>query len=658
MTDPISLSDPSRLAGSFTDFLRDERPDLMPQTLTTKIEPMEATTIVALRYADGVVMAGDRRATEGFSIAHRAMEKVFPADAFSAIGIAGAAGPAVEMVRLFQTELEYYEKVEGEALSLAGKANHLGRLIRANLPAAMQGFVVLPLFGGYDTRTGEGRIYRYDVTGGLSEETDYHSVGSGGRDAKNSMKKLYSRADDDRSRPRDRDRRRSADRRRRRGCRHGRARSGPRDLPDGLHDRRHRRERGGRRRRSSAVARAILETTDGSDTMSMPGGFMYASPEQVMKDRADYARRNIARGKPIVALEYTDGVLLLAENPSTTLHKVSEIYDRIAFAGVGKYNEYENLRIMGIRQADLKGYAYSREDVTRALAREPVLAGPRTGLHRLLKPYEVEVLVAGVGEGDDGCELYHVTFDGVMTDEQRFAAVGGQADALKTVPRRTIRRHDARSGGSDRDRARSAAIGERRPSQRPGRRRRARPQPDAPQVPPPARRGDRERVSCIGTRLGELLSQPVTARRLAAHMERRIFGLESEYGVTCTFRGQRRLSPDEVARYLFRKVVQWGRSSNVFLDNGARLYLDVGSHPEYATPECDNIPDLIAHDKAGERRLEIAADGCPGTPQGRGHRRRRLPLQEQHRLGRETPTAVTRTTSSPATASSSASPTS
>ncbi len=87
-------------------------------------------------------------------------------------------------------------------------------------------------------------------------------------------------------------------------------------------------------------------------------------------------------------------------------------------------------------------------------------------------------------------------------------------------------------------------------------------------------------------------------------MEKRIFGLESEYGVTCTFRGQRRLSPDEVARYLFRKVVQWGRSSNVFLDNGARLYLDVGSHPEYATPECDNIPDLLAHDKAGERRLE------------------------------------------------------
>jgi proteasome beta subunit len=189
MTD---FSGAGRLRSSFVDFLRTERPELLPQPFVGgSIEAVEATTIVSLRFADGVVMAGDRRATEGFSIAHRAMEKVFAADAYSAVGIAGAAGPAVEMVRLFQVELEYYEKVEGEALSLAGKANRLGALIRANLPAAMQGFVVLPLFGGYDTVKGEGRIYRYDVTGGLSEETDYHAIGSGGRDAKNSMKKLY-----------------------------------------------------------------------------------------------------------------------------------------------------------------------------------------------------------------------------------------------------------------------------------------------------------------------------------------------------------------------------------------------------------------------------------------------------------------------------------
>ena len=164
--------------------------------------------------------------------------------------------------------------------------------------------------------------------------------------------------------------------------------------------------------------------------MSSP--FMYASPEQIMKDRADYARRNIARGKPLLGLEYTDGVLLLAENPSATLHKVSEIYDRIAFGGVGKYPEYENLRILGIRQADLKGYAYSRDDVTaRSLANlySQVLDQVFT---QSLKPYEAEILVAGVGDDTDGTEMYHVTFDGVMSDEHGYAAVGGQSDALKT----------------------------------------------------------------------------------------------------------------------------------------------------------------------------------------------------------------------------------
>ena len=195
MRERPDIADAGRLSSSFTDFLRTERPDLLPQ-LAGGVDVMEATTILALRYRDGVVMAGDRRATEGFSIAHRAIEKVFPADSHSAIAIAGVAGPATEMVRLFQTELEYYEKVEGEVLSLAGKANHLGRMIRANLPSAMQGFVIIPLFGGYDIRKGVGRIYRYDVTGGISEETDYQAVGSGGRDAKNSLKKLYTRGEE------------------------------------------------------------------------------------------------------------------------------------------------------------------------------------------------------------------------------------------------------------------------------------------------------------------------------------------------------------------------------------------------------------------------------------------------------------------------------
>jgi proteasome beta subunit len=146
------------------------------------------TTIVAIRYADGVVMAGDRRATAGSSIAHRTMEKVHPADRHSGVAIAGAAGPAMEMVRLFQLQLEHYEKVEGAALSLEGKANQLSQMVRSNLGMAMQGFVVVPLFAGFDLRRDRGRIYTYDPTGGRYEETDFHADGSGGRDARTTVK--------------------------------------------------------------------------------------------------------------------------------------------------------------------------------------------------------------------------------------------------------------------------------------------------------------------------------------------------------------------------------------------------------------------------------------------------------------------------------------
>src|SRR3954451_20144479 len=138
-----------------------------------------ATTCVALRFADGVVMAGDRRATAGNLISHRAMEKVVEADRYSGVAIAGAAGPAMEMVRLFQLQLEHYEKVEGTVLSLEGKANQLSGMVRGNLPAAMQGLAVVPLFAGYDLRRGVGRLFQYDVTGGRYEETDHVSSGSG-----------------------------------------------------------------------------------------------------------------------------------------------------------------------------------------------------------------------------------------------------------------------------------------------------------------------------------------------------------------------------------------------------------------------------------------------------------------------------------------------
>jgi proteasome beta subunit len=177
---------------SFTELLKIQEPDLLPAAdLSGPVEAPEGTTVLALRYADGVIMAGDRRATEGFQIAHRSIEKVFEADDMSAVGIAGAAGPAVEMVRLFQTELEHYEKVEGDRLSLEGKANKLSQMIRANLPAAMQGLAVVPVFAGFDEARGEGRIFKYDITGGRYEEDDYHATGSGGKDARSSLKKRF-----------------------------------------------------------------------------------------------------------------------------------------------------------------------------------------------------------------------------------------------------------------------------------------------------------------------------------------------------------------------------------------------------------------------------------------------------------------------------------
>lgn len=139
-----------------------------------------ATTVVAVRYVDGVVMAGDRRATSGNIISHRAIEKVFPADRHSGVAIAGAAGPAMEMVKLFQLQLEHYEKVEGSQLSLEGKANQLGQMVRNNLPAAMQGLAVVPIFAGFDVRRQTGRLFQYDITGGRYEESNFATSGSGG----------------------------------------------------------------------------------------------------------------------------------------------------------------------------------------------------------------------------------------------------------------------------------------------------------------------------------------------------------------------------------------------------------------------------------------------------------------------------------------------
>lgn len=183
-------------SSSFVDFLGQHAPELLPGNRTLPpvqgaVQIPHGTTIVAAAFPGGVVLAGDRRATMGNVIAQRDIEKVFPADEYSAVGIAGTAGLAVEMVRLFQLELEHYEKIEGDVLSLEGKANRLSTMIRNNLGMALQGLAVVPLFAGYDLDREKGRIFSYDVTGGRSEEHGFAATGSGSVFARGALKKLY-----------------------------------------------------------------------------------------------------------------------------------------------------------------------------------------------------------------------------------------------------------------------------------------------------------------------------------------------------------------------------------------------------------------------------------------------------------------------------------
>jgi proteasome beta subunit len=195
VTDRLELpaaGTPFGASPSFVELLGRDRQGALPSA--DQAAPLglpHGTTVLGLKYADGMVMAGDRRATAGNLIADNKMRKVFAADDYSAIAIAGAAGQAVELVRLFQLELEHYEKITGDRLSLEGKANRLAQMIRSNFPMALQGLIVVPLFGGYDERRGEGRIFYYDATGGRWEEDDYQTTGSGSMSAKNSLKKRW-----------------------------------------------------------------------------------------------------------------------------------------------------------------------------------------------------------------------------------------------------------------------------------------------------------------------------------------------------------------------------------------------------------------------------------------------------------------------------------
>ncbi len=165
----------------------------------------------------------------------------------------------------------------------------------------------------------------------------------------------------------------------------------------------------------------------------------YVPPEQLTKDRSEYARKGISRGRSVVAVEYQDGILFLAENPSATLHKISEIYDRIAFAGVGRYSEFEDLRIAGVRLADLRGYAYGREDVTAKTIANAYAQALSTIFTQQMKPYEVEILVGQVGDRPEENGLFHILFDGSVTDEQGCVAMGGQSEALSTRVREAYR---------------------------------------------------------------------------------------------------------------------------------------------------------------------------------------------------------------------------
>jgi proteasome alpha subunit len=165
----------------------------------------------------------------------------------------------------------------------------------------------------------------------------------------------------------------------------------------------------------------------------------YVSPEQMMQDKAEYARKGIAKGKSIIAMEYADGMLLVAENPSASLNKISEIYDRIAFAGAGKYSEFENLRKAGIRYADLKGYSYGREDVTAKSLANAYSQTIGNIFSEAVKPLEVEILVVEVGDEGQPNELYRIAFDGSIGDEKGFAAIGGQADELRAYLKEAYR---------------------------------------------------------------------------------------------------------------------------------------------------------------------------------------------------------------------------
>ena len=408
------------------------------------------TTIVALKFPGGVVIAGDRRSTQGNMIAGRDVQKVYITDDYTATGIAGTAAIAVEFARLYAVELEHYEKTEGVPLTFRGKVNRLATMVRGNLGAALQGFVALPLLAAYDLDDPDpqaaGRIVSFDAAGGWNiEEEGYQSVGSGSIFAKSSIKKLYSRvvdadsalrvavealydaADDDS------------------------ATGGP-DLVRGIYPTAVILAAEGAEdvaeERIAALAREVIESRSRAryfrsrqccSVARCAGRFVsfpyFISPEQAMRERSELARKGIARGRSVVALAYSGGVLFVAENPSRSLQKVSELYDRVGFAAVGRFNEFDNLRRGGIQFADTRGYAYDRRDVTGRQLANVYAQTLGTIFTEQAKPYEVELCVAEVAHYGETKppELYRITYDGSIADEPHFVVMGGTTEPIATA---------------------------------------------------------------------------------------------------------------------------------------------------------------------------------------------------------------------------------
>ena len=341
-------------------------------------------------------------------------------------------------------------------------------------------------------------------------------------------------------------------------------------------------------------------------------------------------------------LQYDDGILFVAENPSRALHKISEIYDRIAFAAVGKYNEFENLRIAGVRYADMRGYSYDRARRHRARPGQRLRADPGLDLHHASEAVRGRDRRRRGRRHPDADQIYRITYDGSVADEHGFVGDGwpGRAvdDGLKehyaegsTCPRRwrspsALLGHDTHGDAREltADQLEVAVLDRTRPRRKfrriTGRPRTAAATATATRVrrPTPRPAGTRSRRTARGPRglpTGPTSGTdrepsrappgpPMPRRHSVGPWTAASSGSRTSTASRARSGASAGCRPDEVARYLFRRVVSWGRSSNVFLRNGARLYLDVGSHPEYATPECDDFAELVAHDKAGERILE------------------------------------------------------